>query len=373
MWLLACRNLVHDRLRFLLAVAGIAFASFLMVFQGSLLVGFTLAASRVIDKTNADLWIMPRGVRCFDYPGLVQEHLREICKGAQGAVATGRVAAGVVIARTEQGVSQTVVVIGMDDEFAGSVPHPRVTPDEGGASHQRIILDETDAPLLSLTRVPQDIEVNYRRGRVAHLVTGFSSFRGLPALYATYADARDYLQLPPHRTSYLLVRTNPGVPPEAVRDSLRRRLPEVDIVTKGEFSRNARIYWLLQTGAGGALSLSAFLGFLIGLAVISQTTYATTVENIEEYATLKAIGASRWTVRKLVAIQALACGLAGTAFGFAAVRPALDAARGLVTWVETPGWIYFAVSVATLFMSLLASLLSVRVAISVEPGRVFRA
>ncbi len=373
MWLLAWRNLIHDRLRFLLAIAGIAFASFLMVFQGSLLVGFTLAASRVIDKTGADLWIMPRGVRCFDYPGLVQEHLREICKGTKGAAASGRVAAGVVIARTEGGISQTVVIVGMDQEFAGSVPHPRITPEEGGASHERMIIDETDAPLLGLTRVPQDIEVNYKRGRVVHFVTGFSSFRGLPALYATYPDAREYLQLPPHRTSYLLVRTTPGTSPEEVRDSLRYRIPDVEIVTKSEFSRSARIYWLMQTGAGGALSLSAFLGFLIGLAIISQTTYATTVENIEEYATLKAVGASRWTVRQLVATQALACGLAGTGLGFAAVRPAVDAARRLVTWVETPAWLYIAVSVATFVMCALASLLSVRVAISVEPGKVFRA
>ena len=48
---LAIRNLLHDRVRLLLAVAGVAFAVFLMVFQGSLLQGFSRAASIVIDAT----------------------------------------------------------------------------------------------------------------------------------------------------------------------------------------------------------------------------------------------------------------------------------------------------------------------------------
>ncbi len=40
---LAWRNLSHDRARFVVTILGIAFALFLMTFQGSLLAGFLRA------------------------------------------------------------------------------------------------------------------------------------------------------------------------------------------------------------------------------------------------------------------------------------------------------------------------------------------
>jgi putative ABC transport system permease protein len=78
MFALAWRNLTHDRTRFAVNVIGIAFAVFLMTFQAGLLVGFTLAASRVIDACNADLWIMPRGVPCFDFAATLEENLQKV-------------------------------------------------------------------------------------------------------------------------------------------------------------------------------------------------------------------------------------------------------------------------------------------------------
>jgi hypothetical protein len=43
-------------------VAGIGFAAFFMIFQGSLLAGFLRAASKVVESGDADLWIAARGV-----------------------------------------------------------------------------------------------------------------------------------------------------------------------------------------------------------------------------------------------------------------------------------------------------------------------
>src|SRR5712664_1647683 len=45
---LAWQNIIHYRARFSVSVLGVSFAVFLMVFQGSLLVGFLRAASRLI-------------------------------------------------------------------------------------------------------------------------------------------------------------------------------------------------------------------------------------------------------------------------------------------------------------------------------------
>jgi len=50
---LAFRNLLHDRIRFLVTALGVAFAVFLMIFQGSLLIGFLGAAAEIIDAADS--------------------------------------------------------------------------------------------------------------------------------------------------------------------------------------------------------------------------------------------------------------------------------------------------------------------------------
>jgi putative ABC transport system permease protein len=217
------------------------------------------------------------------------------------------------------------------------------------------------------------VEINGHRARVSGIAVGFASFLGSPYVFTGYQDAVDYLRVPSEQAMFVLVKAGPGADLLLLRDRMRRRFPNYDVWTRAEFSTRARLYWLVQTGAGGALSLSALLGFLIGIAIVSQTTYATTMENIEEYATLKAMGAARGFVRGVVLLQSLCCGACGALLGFLAVDPAVSLARSTVTWVFVPRWMFGAVSCATLLMCGLASVVSVRAASRVEPGRVFRA
>jgi putative ABC transport system permease protein len=133
------------------------------------------------------------------------------------------------------------------------------------------------------------------------------------------------------------------------------------------------MYWVIKTGAGSAILTAAILGFLIGLVVVSQTIYANTMENIEEYATLKALGASRTFVARIVLIQSLICAAAGTTLGLLTVIPAMKYARSLIPWIHTPWYLPALVIVTSLAMCSLASVTSVRTALTVDPGRVFRA
>src|SRR5258708_34287819 len=99
---------------------------------------------------------------------------------------------------------------------------------------------------------------------------------------------------------YVLLRVSKEYSVSDVQKNLRQRLPEVDILTREEFAHKSRMYWVIKTGAGSAILTAAVLGFLIGLVVVSQTIYANTMENIEEYATLKLLGASQAFVASVV-------------------------------------------------------------------------
>jgi putative ABC transport system permease protein len=172
---------------------------------------------------------------------------------------------------------------------------------------------------------------------------------------------------------YLLVKVKSGADVEKIKYDLAKRLPEVDVYTRQEFANRAATYWIVQTGAGGALLTAAFLGFIVGVVVVSQTIYATTMEHIEEYATLKALGASRWFVYRIVLTQSLVSGIFGSLLGVALVFPAVELARGGIAWIQTPWQLPFAMIAVSLMMCALAAVVSIRKAVSVEPGRVFRA
>src|SRR5437899_11228603 len=75
---LGWQNIVHDRARFSVTVLGVSFAVFLMVFQGSLLVGFLRAASRLIDASDSDIWITARGVQAFEFGTPIEGRVREM-------------------------------------------------------------------------------------------------------------------------------------------------------------------------------------------------------------------------------------------------------------------------------------------------------
>src|SRR4029077_20839950 len=118
-----------------------------------------------------------------------------------------------------------------------------------------------------------------------------------------------------------------------VKKQLQNRLPGADIWTRDEFSRKAQLYWSSQTGAGSAILAAAFLGFFIGLAVVSQAIYATTMEHIEEFATLKALGATNWFVLRVIVAQAVACGIAGYLLGLLISTPVIHQVKSVIPWL----------------------------------------
>ena len=73
---LAFRNLFHDRLRFVATVIGIVFSIVLVTVQMGLYLGFGQMVTTMIDHASADLWIMPKGTKCFEDPSLLDTRQR---------------------------------------------------------------------------------------------------------------------------------------------------------------------------------------------------------------------------------------------------------------------------------------------------------
>jgi len=368
MLLLAWRNLVRQPLRFLLTLVGIGFAVFLMMFQGSLLAGFLRAASKIIDTADADIWIAARGVGFFDFPNTIPAPAAAEAYGVPGVAEVRKAVVGLTFWKRPAGSRKTIVVVGAEAGMTDRLPTAGAAAPPG-----EVVVDVSDRTALGISALPLDVEIGDRRARVTRTGSGFASFLGSPYVFAGYSDAMRYLHVDPDRTMFLLVRVGRGHDLGAVEAALRRRFPDLQVWSRDDFSRSARQYWLLQTGAGGALLTAALLGFVVGTVISSQTMYATTMENLEEFATLAAMGAARAFIVGIVLTQAVFSGILGAVLGLALEHFASGAARAFVAWIYAPGWLAPAMGAAALCMCGVASLASIRKALGVEPGRVFRA
>jgi putative ABC transport system permease protein len=98
-----------------------------------------------------------------------------------------------------------------------------------------------------------------------------------------------------------------------------------------------------------------------------------TMESLDEYATLKALGASKAFIVRTVLSAAMILATAGCLLGLVAAVPLVQAASNVIAWIYTPWWLPAAIVPPTFLMCGLAAVVSVRAALTVDPARVFRA
>src|SRR5499427_3591328 len=119
---LASRNLLHDRLRFVATVVGIVFSIVLVTVQLGLYLGFGRMVTTMIDHASADLWVMPKGTKCFEDPSLLDTRQRSRALSIPGAAEAIPVVIGFAEWRSPGGSSTPVFVVGSDLRAGGLEP-----------------------------------------------------------------------------------------------------------------------------------------------------------------------------------------------------------------------------------------------------------
>jgi putative ABC transport system permease protein len=371
---LAFSYLLHDKKRSVLGVAGVAFAVILMVFQGSLMTGFMGAASLIIHSCGGDIWIVPKGVSSVEFPAILPRRMADIAHGVEGVASVDRLCVGFTSYQRPNRRYYSLALVGLENPQAHpGFPIPMVS----GSMLPNIdslTIDDSTAKILKLEALPEHGEIGNKRVNIERVVSGYSTFLGAPYAFLTYQDAARYIGLGEDDTNFLVIRIDPAASISGVIVQLQHRFPDAEIWSAEEFARKAQFYWLTQTGAGGAILSAAVLGFIIGLMVVSQTIYSSTMERVGEFATLKALGAETWWLVRFIVFQALGIGIVGLLLGLALVPFAIELARQhIVPWVSMSTRLLLATTAPTLLMCVVAVLTSARAVLRLDPAEVFRA
>jgi putative ABC transport system permease protein len=371
---LAWRNLVHDKVRLSVTVTGIIFAVVLIIVQVGLFLGFTTATSTVIDHSGADLWITASRVPYIEQGVPFSERKLSTVLATPGVASAGKLIVRFTQWKRPDGRQESVQIVGLELADRLGAPWNLV---QGTLDDLRkpdaVFVDQIYREKLGVDRLGQLVEIRGRRARIAGFTQGIRAFTTSPYVFTTFKNALDYADLRADQTLYILVKAAAGADIEQLRERLASRLTDVDIVTTREFSRMTQVYWMFSTGAGIAVLLAAVLGLVVGVVVVAQTIYATTVDHIREYGTLKAMGATNRYLYGVIVLQAVISAFIGYGFGMVVSWFVVRGSEQGGAAILLPPPMAVAMLGVTLLMCIGAAIVSINKVTRLDPAMVFKA
>jgi len=370
---LAWRNLVHDKVRLAVTVTGIVFAVVLIVVELGLFLGFKTATSSLIDHSQADLWVTGPRVPYIEQAVPFSERKLSTILATPGVAGAAKYAVRFTQWKRPDGRQESVQVVGVDLSSGLGVPWNLVAGSlDDLRRRDAVFVDEIYRDKLGIDRIGQVVEIRGRRARVAGFTRGIRAFTTSPYVFTTFKNAQDFADLRKDQTLYVLVKAAPGVDVAALQSALLSRLTDVEVVTTAGFSRMTQVYWMFTTGAGIAVLLAALLGLIVGIVVVAQTIYATTVDHIREYGTLKAMGATNGYLYGVIVRQAVISAVIGYGLGMVVsmfvVRGSAEGGAAILL----PPPMAIGMLGLTLLMCVGAAVVSINKVTRLDPAMVFK-
>jgi putative ABC transport system permease protein len=370
---LARKNLLHDRLRFVITVAGVAFAVTLVLVQVGLFMGLLGKATVTIENANADIWVTSRQTPNVDFAHSFPETNVLRVRGVPGVARADNLIIQFMNIQLPSGAEEGSLVYALDDFTAWRLPW---AVNEGDVRDLKrgayILMDRSAERRFGKFSVGDYREILGRRFKIIGTTSEAASFTTAPIVFMDFKNAQELLQTIQGKAHYILVKLAPGADAGTVAAEIRRRLPYNDVYLKADWARRSRTYWVVSTGLGMNMGITVFLGVLVGIVVVAQTLYTSAVEHVKEFGTVKAIGGSNWDIYRILGEQAVIAAVVGFVLGgliSLGMRPLM--AKLYLNVLISPAFAT-TVFVGTVLMCLGAAMLSFRRVATIDPALVFR-
>jgi putative ABC transport system permease protein len=319
LWL-AVKTLLHEKVRFFITLLGITVAGVLALIEIAIYLGMMANATAVIRHTDADIWVASKNIQSFDFAlPFPAERINKVRAFADVLWAEKLLLSWGFI-KLANGGREQVQIIGYNPDSGIGRPWAMlegVPADVKGGNY--MILDKTSEQRLGHLATGTRWEVSFGNKehslKLVGLSQGIKSFTTAPVAFTSYNELSGFFADAGwgDQTAFIVAKLKDPAAAHAVASALKSALRDNDVYTRDEFIRKTVMYWTVQTGMGMAFFLTAALAMIIGGTVVGQTIYASTLEHLREYGTLKAIGAKNREIYQVVFAQAGINAVAGYA------------------------------------------------------------
>ena len=298
---LAWLQLMREKLRLAVAVAGVAFAVILIFMQLGFRKALFDSATRLHQAFAGDLFLISPQFDFMAQPKSFSRRRLVQASSHPNVASVSPVYLGLSLWKNpDTGKTRMIFVAGID-------PSDDVL-DLPGVREQRDLIRLQDVVLYDRAGRPEfgavvaavaagqpvSTEVGNRRITVAGLFEMGTSF-GVDACIVT--SDTNFLRLFPNRQRGLIdvgvIRLRAGADAPAVRDALRAAFPpDVLVLTRAEYIEREQTYWDTSTPIGYVFTFGVIMGLVVGAIIVYQILFADVSDHLAEYATLKAMAYS---------------------------------------------------------------------------------
>jgi len=376
----AFKILLADRAKYLALVLGIAFSTLLISQQAAIFHSVMLSSIQSIREVNtADIWVTKPNVEVLDFsdpmPELYVNRVRSV-PGVAWAVPYYQATATM---RTGQGQLKPVFLVGVDDSSMVAAPTNRMI-----LGHVED-LNRPNAVIMDLPGYLRDfpgrkiepgmiVEIGRCRAEVVGFCKVPPNWSGMTSVYTRRSNAVTMARETINPVTAVLAKAAEGHSPDDVAKAITQSTGLAAHSRQGFIDKN--VSWVLaNSGVAENFGITIGMGVIIGIAIVGQTFYLFSVENLKQFAALKAIGVSNLRILAMIIAQAAFVALIGYCFGigcsslfFSLVHHGTGGMRGMFMSPE----IFMGTAIFILIVTILACLLSVRRVLVVDPAIVFR-
>ncbi|HSM83331.1 MAG TPA: ABC transporter permease DevC [Nodosilinea sp.] len=376
---LAWSQLSHQRVRLLVAMAGISFANILIFMQLGFRAAMFSGTTNVPASLDGDLFLIDEksqflGNESFDKPQLYRA-------AAVPGVATARPfyynTAGWVNPDNRKTTAITVIAL--------NPAQPVMTLP--AINEQLPLVEQADRMLYDTKSLPslgpiaqnfaagqdQPVEVQGRKMRVNGTFSlGSNIFKRGHIVISDVNYLRLFGAEQANQIHAGVLKLAPGADPQQVIAELERTLPEeISALSHGELIALEESYWAKEP-AGIIFTFGTIMGFVVGVVIVYQVLYSDVNDHLSEYATLKAIGYSDGQLLLVVFQEAAILAVLG-------FMPGILSALGLYSLLSNLTGVAVLMRLGvgvqvfsmTLVMGLVSAAIAVRKLRSADPADVF--
>ncbi|NMG10717.1 ABC transporter permease DevC [Brasilonema sp. UFV-L1] len=298
---LALRQVMKEKTRLAVAVAGIAFADMLIFVQMGFQDALYDSATQPHRLLEADLVMTnPQFQTLFSVKSFSRERLYQTLshEGVQ-SVNSVYISLG-QWTNPETRINRSILIWGVDPEAPGlNLPEVKQNATQLKLLN-RILFDRAGRPEFGpVADAVQkqgmvETELNSQNIQVGGLFTIGSSFAADGNVITSDSTfLKLFPQRQPNQIEVGLIKLKPGFNPAQVQKQLAKELsPDVRVLTPEGFAEVEKYYWESQGVIGFIFGLGVIVGFIVGIVIVYQILYSDVSDHLPEYATLKAMGYS---------------------------------------------------------------------------------
>jgi putative ABC transport system permease protein len=216
----------------------------------------------------------------------------------------------------------------------------------------------------------KQIEINGKSARIKLITKKAQAFGG-DFMYTTIENARHYGNLDASSVSIISVRLKPDADKDIVIASINSLYPELRAWDVEKLKNSTVKEILISSNMGMSFGTLVVFAMISGFFIIGLTLYSSALDRIKDYGTLKAIGAKKSYVNRLIVAQAFLFAIFGFLIAILLLVCFAQGVKnsGLFISFSLPfvGFLFF----LTLLISIGGSLFAVRKISRLEPASVF--